>query len=190
MDIQRAEPLGDVWQYDPNYHRTAEFLGVNEYDRKDYELASKISFLTDWADKTGKKDISDKLITIDSLRKQVGTQAIGKILVNQLYQQIRLSPSPKKVLASTTQPKPANKSTSFKDTMKQTIQKHISDATRQVLENQKMLAQVMGANQMKSVNKLIGKTVQDQINSMAQRTLSDKKLISSTVKATIGEALK
>lgn len=89
---------GDLYQYDPDYHKTADMLGINEYDRKDFESASKISFLVDWANRKRKTkpEISRSLIEVEVLRKKIGTQAIGKTLLNQLYQYVRLIPQQNK----------------------------------------------------------------------------------------------
>lgn len=85
-----SDAVGETWKYDPNYHRMAEFLGVDRFDREDYETAKKIAMISDWAgiDKHGDVDRAQRAIT--QLRKELGVQFIGKTLVTELYKQVRL----------------------------------------------------------------------------------------------------
>jgi len=39
---QQGEPIGEAWKLDPAYHKVSDFLGVNVYDRNDFELAKKV----------------------------------------------------------------------------------------------------------------------------------------------------
>ncbi len=41
MSEIRAEVMGDGWKYDPNYNRMCEFLGVDKYDRDNFDIAKK-----------------------------------------------------------------------------------------------------------------------------------------------------
>ena len=93
MDSSPAtEPLGETWQYNPDYHRTADFLGVNIYDRRDYKIAKKIAALSDWAEhKTGKKDIQSVLTEVARLQRSIGTSVVGKTLVDQLFENMRIT---------------------------------------------------------------------------------------------------
>lgn len=101
-----AEPKGHegVWKEtasfmdDINYHRMADFLEISYEERKDSNLAEKLSFLTDWAKETGKtEDKSEQKLMIRQLGKNLGLTAVGKELVHKLYQYIRLDNDRKKI---------------------------------------------------------------------------------------------
>lgn len=47
--MSAQELYGDEWKYNPEYHRLAEFLEVNKFDREDIDLAKKMSIIWDWA---------------------------------------------------------------------------------------------------------------------------------------------
>lgn len=86
-----SEPLGDVWKYDPDYNRAADFLGVDKHQREDVKTAQKISFLVDWAVKTKKSaKPEDALWTLNDLRKKLGINNQGESLVGQLFEFVRL----------------------------------------------------------------------------------------------------
>lgn len=93
MDSQgQTEALGESWKYDADYHRAADFLGISVYDRQDHKTAQKIATLSDWAShKTGKSDITSVLTEVAKLQKSIGYNGIGKSLVDQLYQNVRIS---------------------------------------------------------------------------------------------------
>ena len=45
-------PRDDVYKYDPEYHRFADYMGVDIHKRKDLKIANKLSLLFDWAKKS------------------------------------------------------------------------------------------------------------------------------------------
>jgi hypothetical protein len=86
-----TEPLGDVWKYNPDYNRAADFLGIDRHQREDVKLAQKISFLVDWAVSTRKSSKpEDALWTLNDLRKKLGVNSQGETLVGQLFEFVRL----------------------------------------------------------------------------------------------------
>lgn len=86
-----SEPLGDVWKYDPDYNRTADFLGIDRFVRENVKVASKISYITDWAYENKKSTkIQDALWEINNLKGRLGVNTQGETLVNQLYEFLRL----------------------------------------------------------------------------------------------------
>lgn len=100
-----SEPLGDTFQYNAEYQRLAEHLGVDKYERDDYGIASKLSIIRDWAGIAGKSDTPEEaLATINGLRKKVGTTHLGRPLVDELYRHIRLDMDRR--AAKTAAPKP------------------------------------------------------------------------------------
>lgn len=106
MDQPSSEPVGEAWKYNPEYHKVTDFLGVDRYDREDYGVASKVSYLVDWAaDKGGAKSFEDALSHINKVRKETGTQVKGKTLVNELYQYVRLLKNPQTPQLNKTLPK-------------------------------------------------------------------------------------
>lgn len=86
-----AEPLGDIWKYDPEYNRAADFLGIDKHQREDVKVAKKLSFLVDWAlasSKSTKQE--DALWTINDLRKKLGINSQGETMLGQLFEFVRL----------------------------------------------------------------------------------------------------
>lgn len=83
--------LTDTYRYDPDYHRMADFLGVDRDDRNNIKMAQKISLLTDWATwETGKDDLESLVEKIEELTKSEGINDRGRTLVDHLYQKIRI----------------------------------------------------------------------------------------------------
>src|SRR5882672_4794823 len=94
-----TEPLGESWQNNSDYNRAADFLGVNVYDRRDFKIAKKIAALSDWAEhKTGKKDVNSILTEVARLQRTIGSSVVGKTLVDQLYQNMRISQDTKRLV--------------------------------------------------------------------------------------------
>jgi len=86
-----TEPLGDVWKYDPDYNAAADFLGIDKYKRERIEVASKISYIIDWASPKNKTfKLEDSLWAINDLRKKLGISGQGEALVGQLFEFVRL----------------------------------------------------------------------------------------------------
>lgn len=85
------EEVGEVWKYDPKYHRVADFLGLDFTDRQNYKVWQKVSYLMDAASKKSKSsDVVDHMHQINKLRKNLGIQAQGETLINSLYEMTRL----------------------------------------------------------------------------------------------------
>jgi len=92
MSTTYTEPLGDSFQYDPDYNRMCDYLGIDVYERRDLKTAQKVSHLTDWAlTKSKSKRLEDAMTKITKLIKDKGiNNTNGQTLVNQLYQDVRL----------------------------------------------------------------------------------------------------
>ena len=76
---------------DLEYHRTADALDVSYDERKEHDLAEKISWLIEWAkEKTGSDRRVDQLWAIKSLTKQLGWTYKGVDLIKKLYRFTRL----------------------------------------------------------------------------------------------------
>jgi hypothetical protein len=89
--MESANLMGDAWQHNPEYNHVADYLGLDPYDRQDLDTANKISFIRDWAGGESKsEDLNPALVKVWELRKKLGTQRIGKDLVSELYQAIRI----------------------------------------------------------------------------------------------------
>lgn len=94
-----TEPLGDTWRYDPSYHRLADFLGVDKYERDRLEFAEKLSLIADWSGLDKHGDVMKAMHGIKRLQRELGVQVVGKPLVTELYQAIRLgAKNPEKAL--------------------------------------------------------------------------------------------
>ncbi len=160
---QSGEPIGEAWKLDPEYHKVSDFLGVNVYDRNDFELAKKVYALKDWA---GGKTINDTLWKMRGLQKELGHQFIGKPLITEMYKYIRLKSDHDREslpLESTTirSPKPETK----------------PQAKPQV--------KTTG-----TLQKAVSETVNQAVKGMVNQVLSDKKVIQGAVETAIKEALK
>jgi len=87
------------YKYNPNFHKFAEFLGLNKFSRENYELAKKVSFIYDWAkEQVGRDDPDTIMRAVNNLQHNLGTTTVGKPLIDLLHKQIRLdstSPKPK-----------------------------------------------------------------------------------------------
>jgi len=76
---------------DIEYHRMADAFDISSDDRKDEDLANKLSLLTEWGEKTtGKKERIHTLLALKDLQKRIGFQEVGKEAVKKLYKWIRL----------------------------------------------------------------------------------------------------
>src|SRR5437879_1602127 len=88
---EHIEPTGESYKLNPDFHKMSDFLGVNIYDRNDYELAKKMSHIHDWAMEKGHgKTMTDCLLEVRNLQKSLGHQFVGKPLITEMYKYIRL----------------------------------------------------------------------------------------------------
>lgn len=78
---------GDAYKLDMNYHKMADFIGLNDQERMDQKVANKVAYLRDF---TKEVDDLDAMIKIRDLKKSMGLQSKGKDLLNNLYQYARL----------------------------------------------------------------------------------------------------
>lgn len=82
---------GNSFRYDPNYHRFADYLGLNKFDRDNFNIAKKVSLIYDWALNNSKKeDFLAITQEVDKLRKSIGTNDRGKTLLGDLYRYARI----------------------------------------------------------------------------------------------------
>lgn len=139
------EPLGETWQYHPEYHKMASFLGLDQHDRQDFGVAKKVSLIRDWAGIKGKDTIDDALKTVDGVRKGIGTQARGKTLIDQLFQHIRLDMDSSKqtpLRADGVPHRPVEKKekqSSVKNIVQSAVQSSIQGMVKNALSDKKLL---------------------------------------------------
>jgi len=88
----RIEEVGDSYKYNPDYHKFADFLGVDAELRSDHDLAQKIATIYDWGKENlhGNGDRVDVSMAIKNLKSFLGTNLQGEELVKKLYQWVRL----------------------------------------------------------------------------------------------------
>lgn len=159
MDQSYSEPMGQPWQYSKDYHQIADFLGVTIYDRNDSELHKKISALQEW----GGGDTHKVLTEISKLRRELGVQFIGKPLVKELYQSVRLKQDGQR----------KNPEVGF------------------VKSQPEKPKEVKKANPLqKIVNEAVSQTVQQSVSDMVKQTLADKKVVSTLVQDAVKGAMK
>jgi hypothetical protein len=93
QNVKTTDYMDDV-----EYHRVAEFLEVNNEERKDFKLAEKIGYLYDWAkQETGSDDRIKRLEAIKGLQKRLGIWQTGKETIKKLYQYTRLDQDRKRI---------------------------------------------------------------------------------------------
>lgn len=161
------EPVGEAWKLDPKYHRINDFLGVNIYDRNDEHLAKKVMAIQSWANQEGgSDDITKALTQISKLQRTLGYQMVGKTLVNQLYQDIRLHQD------------------QIQSKQVQTVvPKAVSEEPKPELPKKVVKPQT-------PIQKAVTQTVQGSIKDMVVTALKDKTLMEGAVKSALKEALK
>lgn len=172
MDNQGShEPVGEQWQLNPDFHKMSDFLGVNVYDRNDYELAKKVYALKDWAmEKSKGKSINDALWQMRGLQKELGHQFIGKPLITEMYKYVRLTQDRAKEASIPTD------STSPK--------RPLSESKPQ--EKSVVKPKAQGG----TIQKAVAETVQQSIKGMVNQALGDKKMIEGAVQNAVKEAMK
>lgn len=83
--------VGDQFKYSVDYHRFADYLGVNTDDRQEYDLARKMGLLYDWGiQKTSSGDFNKITQEVSKLQHKLGITYIGKMLVNTLTHWARI----------------------------------------------------------------------------------------------------
>lgn len=138
-----SEPVGEAWKYDPQYHRVSDFLGINVYDRNEDHLAKKVLAIREWANQEGKSDDTTQALTqISKFQRKQGYQMVGKSLVNQLYQDIRLhqdqqrsQPSTQKTQKTVLKSKPNN----IQKAVAETVQQSVAGMVQQALGDKKLI---------------------------------------------------
>jgi len=94
-DVSVKERTFNISNRDPNnsieYHKIADLLGINKFDRLDPHISEKLVMLYNWAAGSIKSNDVDKIHSyIDFHRKELGVTEVGTSLVNNLYKQARL----------------------------------------------------------------------------------------------------
>lgn len=78
---------GNLFRTDPNYLEMADFLGLDDSDRMDVEIAQKVAFIRD---STKMTDEIDARLRIKDMIRDLGLSSKGKDLVKSLYKYTRL----------------------------------------------------------------------------------------------------
>lgn len=89
VESARKGELG--YMDDIEYHRIADSLDISYEDRQVATVATKLSFLYDWAKETTKSD--DRITRIEAIRglqRSLGIQGKGLETIKKLYQYARL----------------------------------------------------------------------------------------------------
>lgn len=87
-----------IFTYDPMYQRFADYLGIDQYKRRNFETAKKLSLLYDWAqNETGSEKFNKITEAVDRLRKNSGVTFSGETLVAYLYQRVRVDMDSKRI---------------------------------------------------------------------------------------------
>lgn len=87
-----------IFTYDPMYQRFADYMGIDEFKRRNFETAKKLSLLYDWAqNETGSEKFNKITEAVDRLRKNSGVTFSGETLVAYLYQKVRVDLDSKRI---------------------------------------------------------------------------------------------
>ncbi len=152
--MDQVEPIGETWRLNPDYHKVSDFLGVNVYDRNDFELAKKVFALKDWAlSKSKGKSLNDALWEMKSFKKELGHQFIGKPLVVEMYKNMRLSENRKQEAIDNpvktevkVEPKVEKKPDSLEGVIKQAVQSTIAQAVKEAVSDKDFLTKSIKDN--------------------------------------------
>jgi len=80
------------YRYNPDYHKLADFLGIDKEKRDDLSIAEKLDLIREWGiKKTGSTQLIDTLMAIKKLKRKLGLNLQGETLVKALYKYLRLS---------------------------------------------------------------------------------------------------
>ena len=83
---------------DMNYHHMAEQMDISYEDRRDLQIAEKLSFLADWAkDQTKSEDRLQHALALKQLTRTLGLSMTGNDLVKKLYAYTRLDMDRKRI---------------------------------------------------------------------------------------------
>lgn len=154
-----SESIGDTFKYNPEYHKVADFLGVDIHDREDYDLANKISLIRDYAGIKGKSDSpEDALWAITDIRKGLGVNTQGRTLVNQLYQHMRLKLDTSRANAQKVkaQPKAREEAPKAKNPV-------IGDLVQKAMQDKKLINQ--------AVQSVVQQQISKQVESIVKQTI-------------------
>lgn len=72
------------------YHRVADFMGVDYNERQDPKLAEEIDTIYRWGQDMGGEDRVKALMAVKNLQKALGFTDKGKEAIKKLYKWIRL----------------------------------------------------------------------------------------------------
>jgi len=76
---------------DINYHKMADFMGVDYDARKDSSLAEKLSWLYDWAEEmVGSSEREDVYKELQMFKKFIANDEKGLDAINKMYKWTRL----------------------------------------------------------------------------------------------------
>lgn len=141
MSDTYSEPVGEAWKYNQDYHRAADFLGVDKHDRDNFELANKISLIHDYAGmEAGSARTEDALNHMQAMRKKLGVNTQGKTLVNQLYQHVRLEMDRRRSGKPQAKSKPTPKKTmSSKNPLAKAIQSSVQNMVKEAISDKKFI---------------------------------------------------
>lgn len=82
--------LSNPWDM-PEYHKIADFFELDETERRNPQVAEKLSWLADWGfDMTRSDNITDALHSLKALKSFMGINSKGFDLVNKMHMWARL----------------------------------------------------------------------------------------------------
>lgn len=168
-----TEPVGEAWQYDPEYHRMSDFLGVDKYERDDFEMAKKVSFLKDWGGEGAYNKISD-------LRKSLGLNTQGKTLIDQLFQHVRLQLDKQRTQPVRSQAPQPQKQTPIQKIVSSKVQNTVNKTVSQAVQNAVQ----------QSISQTVNNTVKQAVADTIKKTTTDKKFIGNMVQEALKGAIK
>lgn len=136
----------DSWKYNQDYHRVADFLGLDVYDRQDYRLAQKVSYLVDRV-RQQDEPMVEAISRLHQVRKKMGINTKGQTLLHQMYEYLRLhenkdfnnesKPKPK------LKPKPQLDKSDYSEEIKKSIEESVAKTLGKVLEDENKVQEII-----------------------------------------------
>lgn len=146
------ELKADTYMYNTDYHRFADFVGVDEHRRKNSQVAEKLSFIYDWArEQVGRDDRETIMRALRDYQKGLGDNSAGETLLNRLYRDIRLGVDGQRM-------KSKPKAEAPKKSAPTDIQKTVAKKIEPVVKN---------------IEKQVEKTVKEAVNQSISKALSN-----------------
>lgn len=87
----------DNYLFNPQYHRLADFMGIDKFEREDYETATKLLKLYEWGLAKTDGEFTSILKEVTKMKRDLGLTLRGNDLVKEMYKWVRLDEDSKRL---------------------------------------------------------------------------------------------